>query len=282
MPTEAEMKKVAGLALVAAAMVMAACSDSAVAPQQELQSAKGGAASQSLTSDTTRISFTYDPKIGGTFDIGGGNTVTFPKSSVCDPTISSYGSTEWDKPCVAATSRITVRVASWIDNQGHPRSDFSPNLRFVPSLDSREWVVITFSDAVAAINPLYTINYCPSPAYVKCVNEALKDPTLTTVRDPRSGKVTRHIKHFSGYNVAAGEEDLSLLDNPLSLSLSRSPRGRATTSLSLSDLQLNSLGSVMEAHPGVSREDAEDMLLRIRYNRKLSGYILASGFEEED
>jgi hypothetical protein len=47
------------------------------------------------------------------------------------------------------------------------------------------------------------ILYCRTPTST-CVNEALADPTLLTVHSPWSGKVTRRIKHFSGYNIAAG------------------------------------------------------------------------------
>jgi hypothetical protein len=66
----------------------------------------------------------------------------------------------------------------------------------------------------------------------------------------------------------------------MSSSASKAP-GFASMSVSMSDLKLDDIGSVRAAYPGVSAEDAETMLLRIRGGRKLSGYILASGREEE-
>ena len=46
--------------------------------------------------------------------------------------------------------------------------------------------------------------YCPT-ATSGCVNEGLTDASLVTVKDPVTGRLIRHVKHFSGYNVAAGD-----------------------------------------------------------------------------
>src|SRR5262249_10160080 len=60
------------------------------------------------------------------------------------------------------------------------------------------------TDREAALDLSMHILYCATTT-TPCVNEALTDPTLVTNHDPVTGKVWRRIKHFSGYNVAAGD-----------------------------------------------------------------------------
>jgi hypothetical protein len=274
------MSKTTKLALFSIAALVAACSDTPGAPRSEsvdetqVVRVEGAARSLSAT-DTSKFEITIDPRTSTTWDLGSGNFLTIPKGAVCDPTVSSYGASEWDKPCTTLTRTLTVKVMMWTGPNGHPRSDFSPNIRFAPTLDARSFVVITFADLDAALNPLYTIDYCPTVTG-RCYNEALTDLSLATVRDPRTGKVTRRIKHFSGYNVAAGEEDVDLLFRELN---ARAPRGRIG-SLSVSDLSLRSPAAVRAAYPALGDEEVDDMLIRIHASRHFSGYILASGWEE--
>jgi hypothetical protein len=205
------------LALLGCAALVAACSDT-VAPRSASGGAPGmdapetGVAAMSrggwkapLTkTDTDRFSITIDPSSTTSYVLGAGNVLTFPAGSVCDPARSSYGDGEWDKPCVAARSTITVAVKAWLDGNGHPQTDFSPNLRFVPSNLPSQWVEIKFGDSRAALDPRSAILYCKNP-HAKCVDEAKKDPSLATRRDPLTGKIMRRIKHFSGYLVGAGD-----------------------------------------------------------------------------
>ena len=37
-----------------------------------------------------------------------------------------------------------------------------------------------------------------------CTDESKNDPTVATVKDPITGRYTRHLKHFSGYSLTSG------------------------------------------------------------------------------
>jgi hypothetical protein len=258
-----------------------ACSDNSVAPRTESANddgayVHGGGASMELA-PTQKYTFpmTIDPKHNTTWDLGAGNSLRFPRGSLCDPTKSTYGVGEWEKPCTAASKAVTLQVTVWVDSGGHPRVDFEPSVRFMPSLDPSDWVILTFADLQASLDPFFNINYCPT-ATSSCYNEALKDPSLATLRDPKTGKITRRIKHFSGYNVAAGEEEGSLMNlvgGGLTLGGARS--------LSVADLRFQSIRAVQMAYPNMSIAEATDAFDSIRTARHLSGYILASGMEEE-
>lgn len=199
------------IGLLAVAALFAACSENSIAPAAQASDESttfeyGGGASADLSpKDTLGFSITIDPSRQTYYDLGSGNSIMFPAGSLCDPTKSSYGIGEWDKPCSRATSPVTVAVRAWLDSQGHPRVDFTPNVRFVPSWDSRQWVRITFSDLQASLDLSFNILYCQN-ANGHCQNEAKTDFTLVTLRDPITHKLTRRIKHFSGYNVAAGDD----------------------------------------------------------------------------
>jgi hypothetical protein len=232
------MTRFAKLAFVVAAATTAACSDS-VAPSAESSiSASGastiddGGAMASLTArDTLRFTIKINPKKRTTFSLGAGNTLVFPQSSVCDPETSGYGPTSWDTPCTPITKQLAVSVKAWLDPQGHPRTDFSPNIRFVPSDVPNNWVIITFSDWGAALDPMYKILYCTDAYTGPCVDESKSDPSLLTVEDPITGQLTRRIKHFSGYLVGAGDDQSSLgMFNkvgaaPIAPLMSRKPSG---------------------------------------------------------
>jgi hypothetical protein len=260
------MKKVSKLALLAVVSGLAACSDTSTAPQQigapteptEIQ----GSTQDLSSTDTIRFSITINPWTNTTYNLGNGNSLYFPAGSLCSLN-SSYGPTEWDKYCVPATSSVTVNAKAWIGPNGKPRVDFDKHIRFVPTTNPAKFVVIQFADLQASLDPWFNILYCPT-ATSTCYNEAKTDLSLATVRNPITGRVTRRIKHFSGYNVAAGEEDggEGLLDGVFSLSVG--------------DLQLNTVSDVEAMYPGMGGRDAESFLETVREARR-SGYILASG-----
>jgi hypothetical protein len=214
------MKHTSRTALFALA-VLAACSDNAVAPRGpaiQAPSADRKGWKGALTSNMVQFRITIDPKEASSFQLGSGNWVTIPAHSVCDLTKSGYGPDSWDKPCQPADAPITVEVTAWADASGHPQVDFSPDLRFVPTLDPESFAYIEFRDPVAAGNPAFNILYCrPKNPNAKpgCTNESLTDPSLVTVRDAAKGRLARRIKHFSGYNVAAGD----MSDPTLSMNL---------------------------------------------------------------
>ena len=276
------MKYAQQAVLLATIVTLGACSQETTSPRAAASDDRvfvhGGGATQQLSpTEKSTFQMTINPYKNTVWDLGAGNSLTFPKGSLCDPTSSSYGPGEWDKPCTATKSSVTLDVTVWVDSSGHPRVDFEPSVRFVPSVDPRDWVILTFADLQASVDPWYNINYCPT-ATSSCYNEAITDPSLATLRDPKNGKLTRRIKHFSGYNVAAGDEDDSGME--LSSSASLAPRF-GSMSISTDDLRIDDIGSVRAAYPGANAEDAETILLRIRCGQKLSGYILASGREEE-
>jgi hypothetical protein len=156
--------------------------------------------SQTTVGDTVVTKFIVgsNSQSSATFSIGYNSKIDFPYAagSICDPATSSYGSTEWDKPCRAATTSIAITAKNWYDVSGLPRTDFQPALRFVPGL--RRSVTLYLRDRGGqGFGP--RIDFC-SPS--GCVNEALTDPSLQTYYDT-SGWWYRTIKHFSGYSVTS-------------------------------------------------------------------------------
>src|SRR6185503_12218076 len=178
-PTEALMNKTSMMILVAATAGIAACSDNATAPAVESSASSapvfGGGATQELTpTDTFRFSITINPQQDTYYYLGAGNSLTFPAGSLCDPSNSTYGVGEWDKPCTPAWWPVTVNVKAWMDAAGHARVDFDKHLRFVPSSNPAKWVVITFADLQASLDPFFNILYCPQTNSA-CYNEAKTD-----------------------------------------------------------------------------------------------------------
>jgi hypothetical protein len=255
--------------LTVIATSLAGCSETVVTtePQPSAVSYGEGSTQDLAGTDTIRFSITIDPNRNTFYNLGAGNSITFPVGSLCNPYRSTYGAGEWDKPCTIATSPLTVIVKAWLDRKGNPRVDFDQHIRFAPSADPNKWVVLTFASLQASLDPLFNILYCPQ-AKGACFNEAKSDLSLVTVRNPLTGKVTRRIKHFSGYNVAAGEEGLfDMVGDP------------AGMSISVDDFRFDSIDAIRSRY-NLEGSDAQQMLDRIRAGRALSGYILASGQEQ--
>lgn len=178
------------------------CSDGIVAPDTGDDLAQGALAlSSSDGGETTTDVFTVNPNEEGGFVLGGKHKISFPKRSICDPATSGYGPSEWDEPCTSLDAPITITAVTWTDAGGHPRVEFSPSLRFVPTKSKQHWVQLKMYDPLAAADPESSILYCGSDGV--CVDESATDPTLETDRNERKGTVTRRIKHFSGYMVSA-------------------------------------------------------------------------------
>ncbi len=196
--------KVVVVALIAG---LAACSDGSIAPKSGVSHATSniGALATLTRTDTVRFSFVVDPSQNQSFYLGAGNSVRFPAGAVCDPA-STYGTTEWDNSCTAASDSITIYASAWLDPvTGNPRVDFDNHLRFVPSADPTHWVTLAFTDQSAALDSSSDILYCTS-AYSACMSELSGDSTLVTVKNPVTGLVTRRIKHFSGYLLGSGDD----------------------------------------------------------------------------
>jgi len=146
--------------------------------------------------DTAVTTFTVSPTKSGTYKIAGGHSITFPAGSICNPK-STYGVTEWNKPCTPASTSVTITAKSWKQSNGRPRIDFSPRLRFVPT----KTVTLSMLDLGAALDLSSTILWCPDGS-TSCVDESQTDSTLTTLINKLTGVLSRRVKHFSGYAVA--------------------------------------------------------------------------------
>jgi hypothetical protein len=208
LPMEALMNKAMKTVLMLTAMLAAGCSEGTVAPRADApsdQNITGGGSTASVTgTDTLRFAFAIDPSRTITYYLGAGNTITFPAHSLCDPKTSTYGTGQWDKPCNLATQALTVNTKAWLDRNWLLHVDFDKQIRFVPTSNPAGWVMLSLTDYGSVINPLAQIKYCHSSNGTGCINEALTDPTLATIKDPLTGRLTRRVKHFSGYSITAG------------------------------------------------------------------------------
>lgn len=195
-----------GTALVTA-MLLGACGDEVRSPL-----APTGPARLVGSGGVTTFTVTKD---GGTFRLAGGHQIVFKKDAICDPVTSGYGPETWDLPCQPARTPIVITATSWTDENGHPRVDFLPNLRFTSLRDGGSKVLLQLKDPNAS-DPTAAVFYCPTAG--ECYDESRTDAGVVSKRDARAGWVYRYIKHFSGYNVTAGrastaEAEVSSLDS---------------------------------------------------------------------
>jgi hypothetical protein len=155
--------------------------------------------SQTAAADTTVTVFVVgtNASTAASFVIGHESKIDFPLAagSICNPATSGYGPAEWDRPCAALTAAVRITAKTWINAAGKVATDFQPALRFVPG--QRKPVLLTLKDAALAGT---RVDFCTPTA---CVDEAAADKSLATVLDPKTGKVSRAVKHFSGYVVVA-------------------------------------------------------------------------------
>jgi hypothetical protein len=203
------MNKITTLLLSLTAMLAAGCSESSIAPKSATvsdQTIVGGGSSAALTgADTIRFVFVIDPTRSTTYQLGAGNTITFPAGSLCDVN-STYGGGQWDKSCAVSTSTVTVNTKAWLDAQGYAHIDFDKHIRFVPTANPAGWVMLSLYDYGAATTPWTKINYCPSSVANSCIDESINDPSVATMKDPITGKLIRRVKHFSGYSLTSGRD----------------------------------------------------------------------------
>lgn len=209
------MNKAIKTVLTLTAMLAAGCSEGTVAPSSQSSEANisGGGSSAALTStDTLRFSFVIDPRRSMTYDLGQGNTITFPAGSLCDPDRSSYGMGEWDKSCPVARASVKVNTKAWLDSRGQGHVDFDRHVRFVPSNNPADWVMLSITDYGTSTSPWTKILYCID-GNVGCIDESKTDPTLATYRT-WGGKLVRRVKHFSGYSILTGDSCTPSPDDP--------------------------------------------------------------------
>jgi hypothetical protein len=196
--------------LIALALIAAACSEPALAPERS--SKPKGAPSldvimNSVSVDSMSADFTVTPS-GGLFVLGP-HAVSFPANSICDPATSSYGPDEWDQPCTPASEPIDIH-AEVRKRDGVEYVDFTPALRFVPTTDETHYVWIMMKSDEARGTSEYwrfPILYRPSDD-AGLVDEAAVDATLRTYLYVPSGIAFRRIKHFSGYTIDLRSDDM--------------------------------------------------------------------------
>jgi hypothetical protein len=203
--------------LVVLSMV-AACSDSTSVPSAPSRALSAeapvfdfGNTGHSFGISTTDFALTAS---GGSFSVAGLYTVTFPENSVCDPTVSTYGPSEWNAPCQTLRSGQTITVHAQLSlAAGGLAVDFSPALRFSPASQVTistdifapllKWNRDYFLSHPGSLNNL-AIYYAPSLGSSPVQDFGL-DQSVTTHVNLTTGVIWRRIKHFSGYNVTSGQ-----------------------------------------------------------------------------
>ena len=200
------MRSIRSLKLLPIALtaVFAACGDSTVSPTAPAveNGPRFTVTIDNMATDLSSADFTVT-STGGVFRMGP-HAVYFPGQSICDPATSTYGLTEWDKPCNAAINPVRIH-AELRTVGGYEWVEFTPALRFVPG----KWVMIYMHSAALASgqNAPLKILWAPVTGALG-IDESLTDPTLLTRTWPTYGIVYRRIKHFSGYQVSAGVADI--------------------------------------------------------------------------
>jgi hypothetical protein len=148
------------------------------------------------------------PAAGGQLNVLDVYTLSFPAGSVCDPnaedTQAGYAAEEWDAPCTPATGDIQIRATAKWSNGGRLYVDFQPSLRFVPGAEVTLSTNI-FAPTVqylddAGVKDGWSISFSPAIDATP-IADAQSDPTLQTRIYGNSGRITRRIKHFTGYVI---------------------------------------------------------------------------------
>jgi hypothetical protein len=192
-------------------MGVAACGDSGVEPKAAPTEAAGALIGTKLAhlGDTTVTQFTIDPSTSTWFTVGDSHGLYIPARAVCDLETSSYGPTEWDRPCTAMRKNLVITAKSWKNTAGRPQVDFSPSLRFNPKAGQVTLFLAVNAQSQLDRNP--NIFYCAVAGAV-CVDELLTDRSLATYVDEANGYAYRRIKHFSGYSLSTGRAGGGSLD----------------------------------------------------------------------
>lgn len=204
-------------AVAAAALTIAACSDSSTAPgnASAVRPVGHGPSSDLLLGNLLLgTDFTLNSK-GGTFPLAGGlYTVVFPANAVCDPAVSTYGTDQWDAPCTTLGKGQSIKVHATVSVTSTGLAvDFSPSLRFSP-LTTVTLYTDYYSAVITANSAYFSANHAAlrpfamywAPVFgAASVPDYLTDPTAVTHVNITTGRIWRRIKHFSGYNVVSGQ-----------------------------------------------------------------------------
>ena len=212
--------KVRWSTVLAVVLVAVACSDTATAPppaaRPRLSSnqfeqwlldnggpSRDGRGRNNATDSVWSKSFVVDPTQPTTIKAGD-HSVYFPANSICDPSTSSYGEDQWDQPCTPLSTPITI-TATWSSRYGHAYIEFEPSMRFVPTSDPSQYVTLTMKDYWDLVPGYHYPIFWQRPSDGEFVDESANDSSLWATNDANGNKVTRRLKHFSGYLVGVGE-----------------------------------------------------------------------------
>jgi hypothetical protein len=199
------------IAAVSILALVGACSDQPMAPSSTVRPPNPDVIIDNVVTDGQNMDVDFTVTSTGGWYLVGPHKLYFPANSICDPARSTYGITEWDKPCVVATEPVKIHASVRYNLlTGKPSVDFTPSLRFAPSTDSSNWVWLFFYSEDAKtpmssydIQRMYNILWAPMLG-AAAVDESLTDATLKTGVMSQYGLVYRRIKHFSGYQVGSG------------------------------------------------------------------------------
>jgi hypothetical protein len=184
-------KKVFAVATIGFA---AACADVNVAPK-ETAAFKAPASFDIVDGVQT---FTVSNADGAVQRLGS-HVIVFPAGSICDPRLSSYGPTEWDKPCIPLQGSITITATMLRDSENHPYVDFQPAMLFVPTKN----VMLFLRNGRSSYPTQLSMLVCN--ALLVCYDESLSDPSLKPFRVGQTSMIGRRVKHFTGYMISVGE-----------------------------------------------------------------------------
>lgn len=171
------------------------------------------------------------PAVGGQISIAGLYTLDVPANAVCDPNAQDsqegYAAGAWDSPCTIASGDISVHVTmQWSHNRLW--ADFSPALRFAPSAN-----VVLSTDITSSGVRSYAGYDASGHAFDnsngrskkwgilystqidgKPTDDARADASVKTTIDFATGRISRRVKHFSGYSILTGLECTVSIDDP--------------------------------------------------------------------
>jgi hypothetical protein len=200
--------RLSSTALIVLAATLAACrGDQPLSPKLRTNAFPAGAPRPdvivtAMSDDSTSADIDVT-STGGKFTLGK-HGIYFPAGSICDPSTSTYGVTEWDQPCDPATEPVHVH-AELRTVDGQETIDFTPALRFVPSSDPMQYVWLYMRTDSANVADASQFNLAWAPfAGGSAVDESHLDATMRTYLWQEGGIVFRRIKHFSAYQVIIG------------------------------------------------------------------------------
>jgi hypothetical protein len=177
--------------------LVSACADSNVAPPAA-DEIVGFTAPAGFDKVEGKITFSVNNRDGIIQKLGD-HYVVIPSKAICDPRTSTYGPTEWKKPCNLLTGTISITATIMSDEAGRPYVDFQPALRFSPD---KQTILFLKNGRSAEPNKL-SVLYCDNAG--RCMDESIEDPSLTPFRVGATSMIGRPLRHFSGYTVAWGE-----------------------------------------------------------------------------